>query len=142
VVLNVPLIQIWVKVLQVPYRYLFPSALFFIAIGVYSTNNSFFEVSEVLVFGLMGAVFVALEFPLAPILLGFVLGPMIEENFRRALLLSHGDMAVFIQQPISAVFIAISALLIVIQTYFSTRSRGERRKQTAEARKTNRPATP
>ncbi len=137
-----PLIQIWVKVLQVPYRYLFPSALFFIAIGVYSTNNSFFEVSEVLVFGLMGAVFVALEFPLAPILLGFVLGPMIEENFRRALLLSHGDMAVFIQQPISAVFIAISALLIVIQTYFSTRSRGERRKQTAEARKTNRPATP
>jgi TctA family transporter len=77
-----------------------------------------------------------------PILLGFVLGPLIEENFRRALLLSHGDMAVFIQQPISAVFIAISALLIVLQTYFSTRSRGERRKQTAEARKTNRPATP
>ena len=71
VILNVPLIGVWVKLLQVPYRYLFPSALFFIAVGVYSTNNSLFEVGEVLVFGVVGAIFVALDFPVAPILLGY-----------------------------------------------------------------------
>lgn len=121
VVLNVPLIQIWVKVLQVPYRYLFPSALFFIAVGVYSTNNSLFEVGEVLVFGLMGACFVALKFPVAPILLGYVLGPMVEENFRRALLISHGQLSVFVERPISAAFIAASSLLIIAQLIFAMR---------------------
>ena len=94
IVLNVPLIGIWVQVLQVPYRYLFPSAMFFIAVGVYSTNNSLFEIGEVLVFGVVGATARAFEFPVAPILLGFVLGPMVEENFRRALLLSRGDAGV------------------------------------------------
>ncbi|CAG9263040.1 tripartite tricarboxylate transporter permease [Paraburkholderia caribensis] len=123
VLLNVPLIQVWVKVLQVPYKYLFPSALLFIAVGVYSTNNSLFQVSEVLAFGLIGAVFLALEFPVAPILLGYVLGKMVEENFRRAMLLSHGDMSVFIQQPISACFVAIAALLILGQIYFGLRKR-------------------
>ena len=114
--LNVPLIGIWTKVLQVPYRYLFPSAMFFIAVGVFSTNNSLFEIGEVLAFGAFGAVFAALNFPMAPILLGFVLGPMVEENFRRALLLSRGSMLVFIQHPISAAFVGASALLIVVQT--------------------------
>ena len=95
VILNVPLIGIWVKLLRVPYRFMFPSALFFIAVGVYSTNNSLFEVGEVLVFGIIGAVLMALDFPVAPILLGYVLGPMVEENFRRALLLSRGDLTVF-----------------------------------------------
>ncbi|MGI4939422.1 MAG: tripartite tricarboxylate transporter permease [Janthinobacterium lividum] len=121
IILNVPLIQVWVKILQVPYKYLYPSALFFIAVGVYSTNNSFFEVSEVLAFGIVGAVFVVLGFPVAPILLGFVLGPMMEENFRRALLLSQGNFLVFLREPISAVFIALSALLILLQTYFRFR---------------------
>jgi TctA family transporter len=115
----VPLIQIWVKVLQMPYRFLFPSALFFIAIGVYSVNNSLFEVCEVLLFGLAGAIFVAFDFPVAPILLGYVLGPMVEENFRRALLLSNGRMAVFIQQPISCGFMIACALLILLQVYFA-----------------------
>jgi TctA family transporter len=114
--------------LQVPYRFLFPAALFFIAVGVYSTNNSLFEVSEVLVFGLIGAVFVALDFPVAPILLGYVLGPMVEENFRRALLLSHGNMAVFVEQPISACFIAASTLLILLQAFFSMRASMRKRK--------------
>ncbi len=114
--LNVPLIGIWTKVLQVPYRYLFPSAMFFIAVGVFSTNNSLFEIGEVLAFGAFGAVFAALNFPMAPILLGFVLGPMVEENFRRALLLSRGSMLVFIQHPISAAFVGASVLLIVVQT--------------------------
>jgi TctA family transporter len=118
VLLNVPLIGIWVKLLQVPYRYLFPAALFFIAVGVYSTNNALFDVGEVLVFGIIGAVLIALDFSVAPILLGYVLGPLVEENFRRALLLSRGNLAVFIERPISAAFIGICALLIVAQTGF------------------------
>ncbi|SAL68629.1 Tripartite tricarboxylate transporter TctA family protein [Caballeronia udeis] len=122
VILNVPLIQIWVKVLQMPYRYLYPSALFFIAIGVYSTNNSLFEVGEVLVFGVAGAIFVALKFPVAPVLLGYVLGPMMEENFRRSLLLSHGQIGVFIQRPISAAFMGIVAVLVVAQLFFAVRA--------------------
>ncbi len=127
VILNVPLIGLWVKLLQVPYRYLYPSALFFIAVGVYSTNSSLFEIGEVLVFGLIGAVFVALDFPVAPILLGYVLGPMVEENFRRALLLSRGDMMVFLEKPISAGFMAICALLIVAQVYFALRGAWRKR---------------
>src|SRR5580704_12267220 len=107
VILNVPLIQVWVKVLQVPYKYLFPSAMFFIAVGVFSTQNSLFQVWEVLAFGVIGALLIYLNFSVAPILLGFVLGPMIEENFRRSLLLSRGDMAVFFQRPISASFMTI-----------------------------------
>lgn len=128
ILLNVPLIGIWVKFLRVPYRYLYPSALLFIAVGVYSTNNSLFEVGEVLAFGVIGAVLLALEFPVAPILLGFVLGPMVEDNFRRALLLSRGDMAVFVQRPISAVFIGISVLLILLQVGFAIRGAVRRRK--------------
>jgi len=126
-VLNVPLIGVWVKLLQVPYRYLFPAALFFIAVGVYSTQNNLFEVWEVLACGLAGAVFAALEFPVAPILLGFVLGPLVEDNFRRALLLSHGNMAVFVQHPISAGFIGASTVLIAARLFFWGRGlwRGE-----------------
>jgi TctA family transporter len=126
--LNVPLIGVWVKLLQVQYRYLYPSALFFIAVGVYSTNNSLFEVNEVLVFGLIGAVFVALDFPVAPILLGYVLGPMVEENFRRALLLSNGDLGVFVEQPISACFIGVCVLLLALQVFFAMRAASRRRK--------------
>jgi putative tricarboxylic transport membrane protein len=121
ILLNVPLIGIWVKLLQVPYRYLYPSALFFIAVGVYSTNSSLFEIGEVLAFGLVGAIFVVLDFPVAPILLGYVLGPMVEEYLRRGLLLSDGQFSVFIERPISAVFISISALLILVQIFFAMR---------------------
>jgi TctA family transporter len=127
VLLNVPLIQIWVKVLQVPYRFLYPSALLFIAVGVYSTNNSLFEVGEVLFFGLFGALLLALRFPVAPILLGYVLGPMLEENFRRALLLSHGQLSVFVLHPVSAAFLATSALLILAQVYFAMLARRKHR---------------
>lgn len=121
VLLNVPLIQVWVKVLQVPYRYLYPSALFFIAVGVYSTNNSLFEVGEVLIFGLMGALFVILRFPVAPILLGYVLGPMVEENFRRSLLLSHGNLLIFIDRPISACILCVCSVLALAQVYLGFR---------------------
>ncbi|MEO9121735.1 MAG: tripartite tricarboxylate transporter permease, partial [Burkholderiaceae bacterium] len=130
VLLNVPLISVWVKLLQVPYRYLFPSALFFIAVGCYSTNNSLFEVGEVLVFGVVGAVLIYLDFSVATALLGYVLGPMIEENFRRALLLSRGDILVFVERPISAWFIGASALMIFLQIVSFTWKKHRRSKGT------------
>lgn len=126
--LNVPLIGIWVKLLRVPYRFMFPSALLFIAVGVYSTNNGLFEVGETLVFGLLGALLLALRFPVAPILLGYVLGPLVEENFRRAVLLSHGSLAVFVERPISAGFMAACALLILVQILFGLRASHLKRK--------------
>ena len=115
VVLNVPLIGIWVRMLQVPYRFLYPSALFFIAVGVYSTRNNLFDVAIVAAFGVIGAILLSLEFPLSPIVLGFVLGPTMEEKFRQATLLSRGDLTVFVTRPVAAAFVAASALLVAIQ---------------------------
>jgi TctA family transporter len=82
---------------------------------VFSTTNSVFQVVEVLFFGIAGAILMKLRLPITPILLGFVLGPMVEENFRRALQLSHGDLTTFVSRPISAFFVAASVLLIVVQ---------------------------
>ncbi|PXW27515.1 tripartite tricarboxylate transporter permease [Paraburkholderia caballeronis] len=141
VLLNVPLIGVWVKLLQVPYRYLHPAALFFIAVGVYSTNNSLFEVGEVLVFGVIGAILLALDFPVAPIMLGFVLGPLVEENFRRSLLLSRGDLTVFFQRPISAAFMSISILFIVAQIGFAIYGAMRRRRNRPPAADAH-PASP
>jgi TctA family transporter len=121
IILNVPLIGVWVKMLQVPYKYLYPAALFFICIGVYSTKNSLFDVGEVAVFGIIGAIFLAMDFPMSPIVLGFVLGPMLEENFRRAMLISNGRLAIFIERPICAGFIGASCLLILAQLYAYSR---------------------
>jgi TctA family transporter len=115
VVLNVPLIGVWVKMLTIPYRLLYPTALFFICIGVFSTNNELFQVGETLVLGVFGLLLLALDFHPAPILLGFVLGPRLEENFRRALLISRGDLGVFVESPISAGLLLAAALLIGVQ---------------------------
>jgi len=117
VLLNIPLIGIWVKLLTIPYKYLYPSAMFFVCIGVYAANNDMFQVGEVLAIGILGYVLLRLGFHPAPILLGFVLGPRFEENFRRAMLISRGDIWVFVQRPISAVFIALCAILILVQLY-------------------------
>jgi putative tricarboxylic transport membrane protein len=122
-VLNMPLIGLWIKLLQIPYRLLFPSAMFFIAVGVYSVNNSTFDLWETFAFGLIGGLFSILKFPPAPLLLGMVLGPLIEENFRRAMLLSRGDLLSFTQRPISGMFMALCALLIVLQIFFWLRRR-------------------
>jgi len=130
-VLNVPLIGVWVRLLQVPYRYLFPSAMFFIVVGVFSTQNSLFLIWEVLAFGAIGALLMWLGFSVAPILLGFVLGPMIEENFRRSLLLSRGDLMVFVHRPISCVFVVLSAMLLAGVTYSAWRGRRGSNKQVA-----------
>ncbi len=117
VIFNVPMIGVWVKMLQVPYRLLYPAAIFFICIGVYSTKNSLFDVGEVAVFGIVGAIFLALEFPVSPIVLGFVLGPMLEENFRRSLLISRGQFSVFMERPISAAFVSLSTALVLFQVW-------------------------
>src|SRR5450756_3217371 len=117
VILNVPMIGLWVKLLTIPYKYLYPSALFFVCIGVYSTNNDMFQVGETIVIGVFGYILLQLGFHPAPILLGFVLGPRFEENFRRSLLISRGDLTTFIQRPISAFFLAICVLLIAAQIY-------------------------
>jgi TctA family transporter len=126
VILNVPLIGVWVRLLRVPYRFLYPSALFFIAIGVFSTRNNLFDVAITAAVGVMGAVLLALEFPLSPIVLGFVLGPQLEPSFRRAMLLSRGDLSVFVTRPVAAGFIAASTLLVLVQlvAWLRTRRRG------------------
>ena len=114
VILNLPLIGIWIKLLSVPYRWLFPSIVLFCAIGVYSTNNNTFDIWMVGIFGLIGYIFHKLGTEPAPLLLGFILGPMMEENLRRALLLSRGDWSVFVTRPLSAGLLAAAALLLII----------------------------
>lgn len=114
VVLNLPLIGVWVKLLSVPYRWLFPAILLFCAIGVYSTNNNSFDIWMVAVFGLIGYTFIKLGCEPAPLLLGLILGPMMEEYLRRALLISRGDWSVFVTRPISASLLAAAVLLLVI----------------------------
>lgn len=124
--LNLPLIGMWIRLLSVPFKYLYPAALFFVCVGVYSTNNNLFDIWVVLLFGVVGYVFMRLRFEAAPLLLGFVLGPMVEENFRRALLLSRGDLMVFIERPISMSFIVASVLLIAGLIYSSWRGQHTR----------------
>jgi TctA family transporter len=114
VVLNLPLIGMWIKLLQVPYRLLYPAILLFSAIGVYSINNASFDVGQTALFGLLGVIFLKLECEPAPLLLGFVLGPMMEENLRRALLLSRGDPTVFVTRPLSLAMLLAAALLLVL----------------------------
>ncbi len=116
-VLNLPLIGMWVRMLTIPYRLIYPAVLFFICIGVYSANNNLFDVWIVLLVGIFGYLASRLGFEPAPLLLGFVLGPMVEENFRRALLLSRGDMSVFFTRPISGVCMTIAILMVVGVAY-------------------------
>ena len=114
IVLNLPLIGVWVKLLSVPYRWLFPAILLFCAIGVYSTNNNSFDIWMVAIFGLIGYTFIKLGCEPAPLLLGLILGPMMEEYLRRALLISRGDWSVFVTRPISASLLAAALLLLAI----------------------------
>ena len=111
-VLNIPLIGLWVRILTVPQRLLFPAILFFICIGVYSVSNSPFDVITVIAFGIVGFLMNAYGYPPAPMLMGFILGPMIEQHFRRALLFSRGDMTTFIDRPISATFLVFTLVLV------------------------------
>ncbi|MBP0445378.1 tripartite tricarboxylate transporter permease [Roseomonas sp. SSH11] len=112
VLMNIPLIGLWARILLVPYRIMYPAILFFICIGVYSINNSLFDVGLAMAFGLLGYGMNILGFEPAPLLLGYVLGPLMEEHLRRAMLLSRGDPSVFIERPISATLLALCVALI------------------------------
>jgi TctA family transporter len=114
VILNLPLIGLWVKLLQVPYRMLFPAILVFMGIGVYSVNNLDLDIYMTVFFGLMGYVFNKVKCEPAPLILAFVLGPLMEENLRRALLISRGDPTVFFTRPISAAFLIATILLLIV----------------------------
>jgi len=114
VVLNLPLIGMWVQLLKVPYRLLFPAILMFMCIGTYSLNNSIQDPLLMAFFGIIGYTFMKLGCEAAPMLLGFVLGPLMEENLRRALLISRGDPTVFVTRPISLTFLILAALSLLV----------------------------
>ncbi len=126
VILNLPLVGIWAKLLTLPYRFLYPAILLICAIGVYSINNSALDVLVATVFGFVGYLLYRLNCEPAPLLLGFILGPLIEENLRRALVISQGDPSVFVQRPISCTFLVLTAVLIVVLAAPAIRSGRER----------------
>jgi TctA family transporter len=125
IVLNLPLIGIWIKLLTVPYRFLFPAITLFCCIGVYSLNNSTFDVYMTALFAVVGYLFYKLSCEPAPLLLGFILGPMMEENLRRALLLSRGDWSTFVSRPLSGALLGAALLMIVIVTLPAIRKKRE-----------------
>ncbi len=125
VVLNLPLVGLWVKLLTFPYHLLFPAIVVITCIGVFSFNNSMFDVWMLLLFSFIGYILVKLRCEPAPMLLGFILGPMMEEHLRRALLLSRGNVAVFVERPISAVMLGVAALLILAPALAIVRKRRE-----------------
>jgi len=114
VIINLPLVGIWVTLLKVPYRMLFPSILLLCAVGSYSLNSSATEVGIMALFGLLGYLFYKLDCEPAPLILGFILGPLMEENLRRALIVSHGDPLVFVSRPISLTLLIMAALLLLL----------------------------
>jgi putative tricarboxylic transport membrane protein len=125
IIINLPLIGIWVKLLTVPYRFLAPAILLFCCIGAYSLQNSTFHVIQIAIFGVLGYIFMRLGCEGAPFLLGLVLGPQLEEYFRRAMLLSRGDPLIFLQRPISLSLILATAALLILMTLPSLRKARE-----------------
>ncbi len=123
VILNLPLVGLWVMLLKVPYRILFPAIMAFSCIGIYSVNNSPFELYLTALFGIIGFAWAKLDMPPAPMLLGFVLGPLMEENLRRALLISRGDPTVFFTRPISLGFMIATALILIVMVLPAVKAR-------------------
>jgi putative tricarboxylic transport membrane protein len=125
VVLNLPLVGLWVKLLTVPYYVLFPIIIGFCSIGIYSVNSNIFDLYSVAFFGFVGYVLVKLRCEPAPLLLGFVLGPLLEENLRRAMILSRGDFSTFVMRPISATLLVLTALVLLVVLQPSVRKKRE-----------------
>jgi putative tricarboxylic transport membrane protein len=115
-IINLPLIGVWVRLLSVPYRMLYPAILLFCVIGVFSTNTSIAQLVITAIFTVFGYVLLRFGCEPAPLVLGFILGPLMEENLRRSLVMSRGDAMIFIERPISAVLLALSVLLIALAT--------------------------
>jgi putative tricarboxylic transport membrane protein len=125
-ILNVPLVRFWLSLFKIPYSVLFPSILFFCCVGTYSVNNNLDDVLITAAFGLLGYVLMRLALDPAPLMLGFILGPMLEENFRRAMLLGRGSFKVFVTQPISATLLGFIAVVIGVQIAYAV-ARARRR---------------
>jgi putative tricarboxylic transport membrane protein len=125
VILNLPLIGIWVRLLTVPYRFLYPAIVMFCCIGVYSLNNSIFDLAMATGFGIVGYILLKLDCEPAPLVLGFILGPMMEVYFRRAMVLSRGDFTVFFTQPISLTMLLAAAILLLMNIAPTVRHKRE-----------------
>jgi len=121
--LNLPLVGLWVKLLTIPYRFLYPAIMMFCCIGIYSLKNDTFELYQAALFCVIGYGILQLNLPPAPLLLGLVLGPQVEENFRRAMLLSRGDATVFFTSPLSATLLGIAAIMLVFMLLPAIRNR-------------------
>ena len=125
VIINLPLVGVWVTLLRVPYRLMYPSIIVFCCIGIYSINNAPTDVVIAALFGLFGYWLIKHDFEAAPLLLGFVLGPLMEENLRRAMLIARGDVTVFITRPISGGMLAVALLLLIVAALPTIRKRRE-----------------
>src|SRR5262249_15648380 len=125
IVLNLPLIGLWVSLLRVPYRVMFPIIVLFCCIGTYSVGNSAFDVWVMLICGGIGVVFIQVGAEAGPLILGCLLGPVMEENFRRAMMLSHGNPIVFVERPISAGLLVMALALLVILVLPAVRAKRE-----------------
>ena len=122
-ILNLPLIGIWVQVLKVPYRILFPLILLFCLIGTYTINNSTFDLLIMILFGVLGYFLKKFSYESAPLILAVVLGPMLEQNLRQSLLLSRGSFMIFINHPISGVILGIAFLLLLTNLFPNAREK-------------------
>jgi TctA family transporter len=122
-ILNVPLIGLWVRLLKIPYKYMYPTIIVLVCMGVYSLNNNVFDIWLTLVIGAVGYIMRLFRFEPAPLLLGFVLGPLMEEQLRRSMLLSRGDPMVFLERPISATLLAVTAGILIFALYTTERNR-------------------
>ena len=134
VVLNLPLVGIWVRFLRIPYRLLFPAIIVFCCIGTYTINSNVFDVFVMAFFAIFGYLCLKLDCEPAPLILGFVLGPMMEENLRRALLISRGDPIVFVSEPISLAFLIASAFLLIVVAAPAIRSSAKKPCRNSAAR--------
>ncbi len=112
-VLNLPLIGIWVQILKIPYKILFPLILLFCLNGVYSVNNTVFDIYIMLLFGIVGYLMKKFDYEGAPLVLAFVLGPMMENNLRKSLIMSQGDFTIFLSRPLAAVSLIIAFILLI-----------------------------
>ncbi len=128
-IINLPLIPLWVQVLKIPYRILFPLILLFCLIGAYSLKGSPFDLAVMIIFGIVGYLFRKFEYEGAPLILAFVLGPILEVNLRQALIFSRGSFMIFLTRPISAVFIGLALLLLLssLVTFFLKLRSGKQR---------------
>src|SRR5690606_34341683 len=124
-VLNLPMIGLWVRLLTIPRHWLYPGILVFATLGTVGANPSSFELGVLLVFGLMGYVLRRFDYPLAPVVVGLILGPLAEQQLRRALAISQGDPSVLIQSPISAVLLSLAAAALIIPLVLRARGKGK-----------------